>query len=191
MLLRIKHRSELFNKHGYQIRLALAQAAPIDPEDIQDIKPTNAGWALSARTLRAEETLLSTQGSWGPKFDLIIAEKNVQWHTYLVKDFPRTLTDWEGAPLDFNQVVSDEIQRQTQQTPIAWHISKADTLTDTRDVTLVIPFSEPVLGNFRLLGTSAFSFKLTKAPKITQCTNCLNYHVPTRCIAPEVCKNYG
>ncbi|CEJ95187.1 hypothetical protein VHEMI10684 [[Torrubiella] hemipterigena] len=111
ILLRIKHRSELFNKHGYQIRLALAQAAPIDPKDIQDIKPTNACWALSARTLRAQETLLSTQGSWGLKFDLIIAEKNVQWHTYLVKDFPRTLTDWEGAPLDFNQVVSDEIQR--------------------------------------------------------------------------------
>ncbi|CEJ95223.1 hypothetical protein VHEMI10717 [[Torrubiella] hemipterigena] len=191
ILLRIKHGSELFNKHGYQIRLALAQAASIDPKDIQDIKPTNTGWAITARTLKAEETLLSTQESWGPKFDLIIAEKNVQWHTYLVKNFPRTLTDWEGAPLDFDQVVSDEIHRQTRQTPIAWHISKADTLTDSRTVTLVISFSEPVLGNFRLLGTSAFSFKLTKAPKITQCTNCWNYHAPTRCIAPEICKNCG
>ncbi|CEJ95211.1 hypothetical protein VHEMI10706 [[Torrubiella] hemipterigena] len=161
--------------HAYQIRLALAHATSLPADDFQDIKPTNTGWSLTTRTNATEATLLETQAQWGPKIDLIIAEKNVQWHTYLVKEVPRVLNDWEGQPLDFEQIISDEIKRQTDQSPISWHVSKADEATNTPT----------------LLGTSAFLFKLTRAPKISQCKSCWNYHAPTRCTAPEICKNCG
>lgn len=191
ILLRLQPDSQFFTKHAYQIRLALAHATSLPADDFQDIKPTNTGWSLTTRTNASEATLLETQAQWGPKVDLIIAEKNIQWHTYLVKEVPRVLRDWEGQPLDFEQTISDEIKRQTDQSPISWHVSKADEATGTPIVTLVVSFSEPVASRFQLLGTSAFSFKLTRAPKISQCQSCWNYHAPTRCIAPEICKNCG
>jgi hypothetical protein len=49
VLLRLKSGSSFFEK-GLQIRLALKDKLAIASQDIQDIKPTNTGWAIVART---------------------------------------------------------------------------------------------------------------------------------------------
>ncbi|KAF5121125.1 hypothetical protein E5D57_013461 [Metarhizium anisopliae] len=76
VLLRLKSGSSFFEK-GLQIRLALKDKLAIASQDIQDIKPTNTGWAIVARNEKIQQLILEKQNEWGPCIDLDIAEKQI------------------------------------------------------------------------------------------------------------------
>ncbi|KAM3462859.1 hypothetical protein MY5147_009760, partial [Beauveria neobassiana] len=124
ILLRLKEGSSFFEKNSFQIRLALKEKLALDTRDIQDIKPTNTGWALSARNEEIQKRIIESQGVWGPSVDLDTAEKHVAWHTYLIKDFPSELRSYDDSILDFKQTIGEEIIAQTGQTPVQWRRSK-------------------------------------------------------------------
>ncbi|KID96614.1 reverse transcriptase, partial [Metarhizium majus ARSEF 297] len=190
VLLRLKSGSSFFEK-GLQIRLALKDKLAIASQDIQDIKPTNTGWAIVARNEKIQQLILEKQNEWGPCIDLDIAEKQIPWHTYLIKNFPKTLHSWDGTLLDFKETIEEEIEAQTGQKPERWHVSQKPNKEDPTKATLVISFLKPLNSNFRLLGQGSYSFKLTKPKKLSQCTHCWNFHPPTRCIATKVCVHCG
>ncbi|KID80961.1 hypothetical protein MGU_11637 [Metarhizium guizhouense ARSEF 977] len=190
VLLRLKSGSSFFEK-GLQIRLALKDKLAITSQDIQDIKPTNTGWAIVARNEKIQQLILEKQNEWGPCIDLDIAEKQIPWHTYLIKNFPKTLHSWDGTLLDFEETIEEEIEAQTGQKPERWHVSQKPNNEDPTKATLVISFLKPLNSNFRLLGQGSYSFKLTKPKKLSQCTHCWNFHPPTRCIATKVCVRCG
>ncbi|OAA58363.1 hypothetical protein LEL_10893 [Akanthomyces lecanii RCEF 1005] len=120
ILLRLKEGSSFFEKNNFQIRLALKEKLALDPQDIQDIKPTNTGWALVARNAEIQKKIIESQDAWGPSVDLDTAEKHVAWHTYLIKDFPSELRSYDDSILDFEKTIGEEIIAQTGQTPIRW-----------------------------------------------------------------------
>ncbi|OAQ57276.1 reverse transcriptase [Pochonia chlamydosporia 170] len=190
VLLRLKNGSSFFEK-GLQIRLALKDKLAIASHDIQDIKPTNTGWAIVARNEKIQQLILEKQNEWGPCIDLDIAEKQIPWHTYLIKNFPKTIHSWDGTLLDFETTIGEEIKAQTGQKPERWHVSQKPNNEDPTKATLVISFLKPLKSNFRLLGQGGYSFKLTKPKKLSQCTHCWNFHPPTRCIAAKVCVRCG
>lgn len=163
----------------------------LNDRDIENVKPTNTGWAVRARTDEIQELLIYTQKEWGPSVDLLIAEKNILWYTYKVKRFPKEILDWDGVPVDYNEAVEREVLRQTGQLLVAWHVSNNDLDNNPSEVSLMISFTDKLATNFSMLGTSEFSFELNRPKKIMQCNNCWNLHAPTRCVAAPVCKNCG
>ncbi|XWX00432.1 hypothetical protein V2A60_008452 [Cordyceps javanica] len=177
ILLRLKEGSSFFEKNNFQIRLALKEKLALDTQDIQDIKPTNTGWALLARNEEIQKKILESQGVWGPSVDLDTAEKHVEWHTYLIKDFPSVLRSYDDSILDFERTIGEEIVAQTGQTPVRWRRSSKPSPDPTK-TTLIISFDRPVRGNFRLLGLGAYSFLLTKPKRLVQCQNCWQFHPP-------------
>ena len=122
--------------------------------------------------------------------DLDTAEKQVTWYTYLIKDFPSELRSYDDSMLDFEKTISEEIIAQTGQKPIQWRRSGRPSHDPTK-TTLVISFDRPVHGNFRLLGLGAYSFRLTKPKRLTQCPNCWIFHPPVRCTATKTCRTCG
>lgn len=190
ILLRLKEGSSFFEKNSFQIRLALKEKLALDARDIQDIKPTNTGWALSARNEEIQKRIIESQGVWGPSVDLDTAEKHVAWHTYLIKDFPSELRSYDDSILDFEQTIGEEIIAQTGQTPVQWRRSSRPG-SDPTKTTLIISFDRPVRGNFRLLGLGAYSFRLTKPKRLMQCQNCWLFHPPVRCTATKTCRTCG
>ncbi|KAF1732488.1 hypothetical protein CRV24_006376 [Beauveria bassiana] len=190
ILLRLKEGSSFFEKNNFQIRLALKEKLALDPQDIQDIKPTNTGWALLARNGEIQRKIIESQGVWGPSMDLDTAEKHVEWHTYLIKDFPSELRSYDDSILDFEKTIGEEIIAQTGQTPVQWRRSSKPSPDPTK-TTLIISFDRPVRGNFRLLGLGAYSFLLTKPKRLVQCQNCWQFHPPVRCTATKTCRTCG
>ncbi|KGQ02481.1 Retrovirus-related Pol polyprotein from type-1 retrotransposable element R1 [Beauveria bassiana D1-5] len=190
ILLRLKEGSSFFEKNNFQIRLALKEKLALDPQDIQDIKPTNTGWALLARNGEIQRKIIESQGVWGPSMDLDTAEKHVEWHTYLIKDFPSEIRSYDDSILDFEKTIGEEIIAQTGQTPVQWRRSSKPSPDPTK-TTLIISFDRPVRGNFRLLGLGAYSFLLTKPKRLVQCQNCWQFHPPVRCTATKTCRTCG
>lgn len=190
ILLRLRDGSSFFEKNSYQIRLALNERLALNTQDIQDIKPTNTGWALLARNEEIQKKILDLQEEWGPSVDLDTAEKQVTWYTYLIKDFPSELRSYDDSVLDFEKIISEEIVAQTGQKPVLWRRSSRPSHDPTK-TTLVISFDKPVHANFRLLGLGAYSFRLTKPKRLTQCPNCWLFHPPVRCMATKTCRTCG
>ncbi|KAM3542854.1 hypothetical protein ARSEF1564_004235 [Beauveria bassiana] len=92
---------------------------------------------------------------WGPLVGLEIAEKDTEWHTYLIKNFPTTITSWDGTELDYKSTVEEAIKEQTGLHPIQWRSTDTGDPTTT---TLVIHFDQPLKSRFRLLGLGDLSF---------------------------------
>ncbi|KAM3448846.1 hypothetical protein NHJ6243_010060, partial [Beauveria neobassiana] len=142
ILLRLKEGSSFFEKNNFQIRLALKEKLALDTKDIQEIKPTNTGWALLARNEEIQRKIIESQGVWGPSVDLDTAEKHVAWHTYLIKEFPSELRSYDDSILDFEKTISEEIIAQTGQTPVRWRRSSKPSADPTK-TTLIISFDRP------------------------------------------------
>ncbi|KAJ3499128.1 hypothetical protein NLG97_g581 [Lecanicillium saksenae] len=190
VLLRLKEGSSFFEKTSFQIRLALNEKLALTTQDIQDIKPTNTGWALVARNEEIQKKIIEQQTEWGPSIDLHTAEKQVTWYTYLIKDFPSELRSYDDSILDFDKTIGEEIVAQTGQTPVQWRRSNKPSL-DPTTTTLIISFNQPIRGNFRLFGLGAYSFLLTKPKRLLQCQNCWLFHPPVRCTATKTCRTCG
>ncbi|KAM3463150.1 hypothetical protein MY5147_009717 [Beauveria neobassiana] len=190
ILLRLKEGSSFFEKQPYQIRSAIFEKLTLNAQDVQDITKINTGWSVVARNQEIQKKILESQEQWGPNVDLIIAEKQVTWFTYLIKDFPNELRSYDETVLDFNATISDEIVAQTGQTPVQWRRSSKPSIDSTK-TTLIISFDKPVRGNFRLLGLGAYSFLMTKPQRLVQCQNCWQFHSPVQCTATKTCRTCG
>ncbi|PQK18128.1 hypothetical protein BB8028_0012g00250 [Beauveria bassiana] len=186
VLIRLQKDSTFFDK-GLQIQLAIRDRLHLQLADVLNIKPTNTGFALLPRTAEIQQKILQNQQQWGPLVGLEIAEKDTEWHTYLIKNFPRTITSWDGTELDYKSTVEEAIKEQTGLHPIQWRSTDAGGPTTT----LVIHFDQPLKSRFRLLGLGDLSFQPTRPRRLTLCNTCWLYHPPTQCQKPKVCGNCG
>ncbi|KAM3450888.1 hypothetical protein NHJ6243_009716 [Beauveria neobassiana] len=78
--------------------------------DLLDMKETNTGFALTPSTIAIQQKILQNQQPQGPLVRLEVAEKDIKWHTYLIKNFPRTITSWDGTELDYKQTIEEAIK---------------------------------------------------------------------------------
>ncbi|KAJ6785853.1 hypothetical protein PWT90_08728 [Aphanocladium album] len=113
ILLRLKEGSSFFEKEPYQIRSAIFEKLKLGAKDVQNITKIPTGWSVVARNQEIQEKILESQGQWGPNVDLIVAEKQVTWFTYLIKDFLSELRLYDDTILDFSATLSEEIVAQT------------------------------------------------------------------------------
>ncbi|KAM0670910.1 hypothetical protein ACQRIU_001305 [Beauveria bassiana] len=109
VLIRLQKDSTIFDK-GLQIQLAIRDRLHLQLADVLNIKPTNTGFALLLRTAEIQQKILQNQQQWGLLVRLEIAEKDTKWHTYLIKNFPRTITSWDGTELDYKSTVEEAIK---------------------------------------------------------------------------------
>ncbi|EJP61521.1 uncharacterized protein BBA_09545 [Beauveria bassiana ARSEF 2860] len=100
VLIRLRKDSKFFDK-SLQIQLAIRDKLHLQLADLLDMKETNTGFALTPSTIAIQQKILQNQQLWGPLVGLEIAEKDIEWHTYLIKNFPRTITSWDGTELDY------------------------------------------------------------------------------------------
>ncbi|KAH8715452.1 hypothetical protein HC256_004271 [Beauveria bassiana] len=103
--------------------------------------------------LPIQQKILQNQQLWGPLVGLEVAEKDIEWRTYLIKNFPRTITSWDGTELDYKQTIEEAIKEQTGLHPVRWRSTETDNLTTT----LIIHFDQPLKSRFRLLGLGDLS----------------------------------
>ncbi|KAL7783444.1 hypothetical protein V8C37DRAFT_414796 [Trichoderma ceciliae] len=186
VLIRLRKDSTFFDK-GLQIQLAIRDKLHLQLADVLNIKQTNTGFAILPRTTEIQQKILQNQQQWGPLVGLEIAEKDTEWHTYLIKNFPRTITSWDGTELDYKSTVEEAIKEQTGLRPVQWR----STDTGTPTPTLVIHFDQPLKSRFRLLGLGDLSFQLTRPRRLMLCETCWLFHPPTQCQKPKVCGNCG
>ena len=189
VMIRLQEGSSFFEK-GLQIQLAIKDKLQLPLRDIPEIKQTNTGWALNARTVEIQENIIQKQQLWGPLVDLAVAEKQIEWHSYLIKNFPTAITSWDGSTLDFEETVLTAVKEQTGLQPVHWRQSNSTTQSDST-TTLIIAFNQPLKSRFRLLGLGDLSIKLTKSRTINQCQNCWSYHPPSACRTAQRCENCG
>ncbi|KAG8408079.1 hypothetical protein J3459_018114 [Metarhizium acridum] len=60
----------------------------------------------------------------------------LEWHTYLTKNFPKTLHSWDGTVLNFEATVEEETVAQTGQKPERRHVSQKPNDGDPTKATL-------------------------------------------------------
>ncbi|OAA53177.1 hypothetical protein LEL_11028 [Akanthomyces lecanii RCEF 1005] len=186
VLIRLRKDSTFFDK-GLQIQLAIRDKLHLKLADLPDIKETNTGFALTPCTVEIQQKILQNQQLWGPLVGLEIAEKDIEWHTYLIKNFPSTITSWDGTELDYESTVEEAIKEQTGLHPVQWR----STETGSPLTTLVIHFDQPLKSRFRLLGLGDLSLQPTRPPRLTLCDTCWIFHTQTNCQKPQVCGNCG
>ncbi|KAK3175379.1 hypothetical protein K4F52_010313, partial [Lecanicillium sp. MT-2017a] len=86
-------------EQGLKIRLAIRDKLRIPLLDIPHIKQTNTGWALTTRTEEIQQHVIREQQLWGACCGIQAAEKETEWHSYLIRDFPTTIPSWDGSTL--------------------------------------------------------------------------------------------
>lgn len=184
ILIRLQEGSEFFDK-GLQIQFAIRDKLHLQLADLLDIKETNTGFALTPRTVEIQQKILQQQQLWGPLVGLEIAEKDIKWHTYLIKNFPRTIASWDGTELDYKTTVEEAIKQQTGLHPVRWR----STDTEGPTTTLVIHFDQTLKSRFRLLNCGDLSIHRTGSRRLALCETCWLYHPPTHCQKQMVCGN--
>ncbi len=100
-----------------------------------------------ARNKKIQKKILEPQEHCGPNVDLTIAEKQVAWFTYLIKDFVSELRSYDKTIVNFNATISAEIVAQTGKIPLQWRRSIKPS-SDPTKTTLIISFDKPVWGTF-------------------------------------------
>ena len=175
-------------EQGLKIQFAIRDKLGIPLSDIPRIKQTNTGWALTTRTEEIQQLVIQEQQLWGPCVKIEAAEKETEWHSYLIKDFPTSITSWDGSTLPFEQTIETAIKEQTGLQPVQWRQS-AKTEPSDATTTLIISFEQPLKSKFRLLGLGELSFELTNRKTIQQCHNCWAFHTPHACRNAQRCGN--
>ena len=63
---------------------------------------TATGWAVHTADQATQHKIISQQAEWAPAMGAIKAEVRELWHSYIIHDCPRMISDWHGKPLDYN-----------------------------------------------------------------------------------------
>lgn len=175
-------------EQGLKIQFAIRDKLGIPLSDIPRIKQTNTGWALTTRTEDIQQRVIQEQQLWGPCVKIQAAEKETEWHSYLIKNFPTSITSWDGSTLPYEQTIERAIIDQTGLQPVQWRQS-AKTKPSDATTTLIISFEQQLESKFRLLGLGELSFELTHRKTIQQCHNCWAFHTPHACRNAQRCGN--
>ncbi|TXB96941.1 hypothetical protein FocTR4_00012214, partial [Fusarium oxysporum f. sp. cubense] len=112
-----------------------------------------------------------------------------EWHTYVVLDFPRRLTDFRGNEVDSDSVVSDEIETQTGLKPV--DICTGRQFSDNPlTKTLLVSFLKPTKRFWSLFGSRAARL-INKNDLPKQCEMCWGYYFACSCHRQPVCQRCG
>jgi hypothetical protein len=74
--------------------------------------------AIQTTDPEIRDFLVEKQAEWAADSRTTTAKTNKKWFAYVVADFPRGLTDFNGNKLDSGSVVNDEIEIQTGLKPV-------------------------------------------------------------------------
>ncbi|KAL9561821.1 hypothetical protein ACKAV7_014083 [Fusarium commune] len=124
-------------------------------DKIRQVFQVRSGWAILTADSETRDFLVEKQAEWAAKLGATAVETNKEWHTYVVSDFPRRLTDFRGNKVDSNSVISDEIEIQTGLKPV--DIRTGRQLSDNPlTKTLLVSFLKPTKKRFwSLFGSRA------------------------------------
>ncbi|KAG7403959.1 hypothetical protein Forpi1262_v018619 [Fusarium oxysporum f. sp. raphani] len=175
---------------GYAIRTLIREKLGTVSDKIRQVFQVRSGWAVLAADPETRDYLVEKQAEWAAELGATAVETNKEWHTYVVSDFPRRLTDFRGNEVDSDSVVSDEIEIQTGLKPADIRTGRQfsdNPLTKT----LLVSFLKPTKKRFWSLFGSQAARLIDKTDIPKQCETCWGYHFARRCQRQPVCKRCG
>ncbi|KID59265.1 reverse transcriptase, partial [Metarhizium hybridum] len=178
------------NHIGYAIRAHVASKTGIELNRIPQVFQVKTGWAIRATDKLTRDLLVERQTEWAADLGATAVESSQKWHTYIVDNCPRRLTDLYGNELNYDAAARDEINHQTGLTPVSVRVPRRDNDQHPYK-TLVIPFLEPTKRPWSLFGTSRLARLIERTNPPKQCENCWDYHTRHACNRQTRCKRCG
>ncbi|KJZ70474.1 hypothetical protein HIM_10146 [Hirsutella minnesotensis 3608] len=174
----------------YAIRTHVAAKVGIDIPRIPAAVPVNTGWAVQALDATTRDLLVERQADWFVDLGAAAVEISQKWHSYVVAECPRRLTDLRGIEINYEEAVREEIVCQTGLTPVSIRTSRHDS-GQMPTQTLVISFLESTTKPWRLFGTSRLARHMDKPSIPKQCDKCWDFHARHNCDRLPCCQRCG
>ncbi|RKK55869.1 hypothetical protein BFJ69_g17692, partial [Fusarium oxysporum] len=175
---------------SYAIRTLIQEKLGTVSDKIRQVFQVRSGWAILTADSETRDFLVENQAEWAAELGATAVETNKEWHTYVVSDFPRRLTDFRGNKVDSDSVVSDEIEIQTGLKPV--DIRTGRQLSDNPlTKTLLVSFLKPTKKRFWSLFGSRAARLIDKTDVPKQCETCWGYHFARNCHRQPVCQRCG
>ena len=178
------------NHIGYAIRAHVASKTGLESNKIPQVIQVNSGWAILAADKTTRDLLVERQAEWANDLGATAVETSQKWHTYVVNNCPRRLSDLYGNEIDYDTVVRDEINHQTGLTPVSVRVPRRDN-EQLPYKTLIISFLEPTKRPWSLFGTSRPARLIENSNPPRQCENCWDFHTRHACNRQTRCKRCG
>ncbi|KAM4058239.1 endonuclease-reverse transcriptase domain-containing protein [Hirsutella rhossiliensis] len=178
------------NHERYAIRTHIAARVGIDLRRIPAAFPVNTGWAIQASDVATRDLLVQRQAEWAADLEAAAVEISQKWHSYVVADCPRRLTDLRGVVINYEEAVKEEIACQTGLKPISIRLSRHDS-GDMPTQTLIVSFLEPTRRPWRLFGASRLARYIDKPSIPSQCDKCWDFHARHSCDRMARCRRCG
>jgi hypothetical protein len=136
------------------------------------------------------EKILVAHGEICNRLKILRVERPEKWVTYTVAEMPTQIYTVDGAAMNLDMVMADEVKSQTGLDPVSFRRSRHfDPATSTK-CTWMISFLEPV-APFRLFGESRPARVILKQTPPIQCTRCFEWHGKRTCDRPVHCLHCG
>ncbi|CZR45033.1 uncharacterized protein FPRO_14799 [Fusarium proliferatum ET1] len=175
---------------GYAIRTLIREKLGTVSDKVRQVFQVRSGWAVLTADHETRDFLVEKQAEWAAELGATAVETNKEWHTYVVSDFPRRLTDFRGNEVDSDSVVSDEIEIQTGLKPV--DIRPGRQFSDNPlTKTLLVSFLKPTKKRFWSLFGSRAARLVDKSDVPKQCETCWGYHFTRKCHRQPVCQRCG
>ncbi|KJZ69179.1 hypothetical protein HIM_11432 [Hirsutella minnesotensis 3608] len=178
------------NHERYAIRTHIAVRVGIDLRRIPAAFPVNTGWAIQTSDAATRDFLVQRQAAWAVDLEAAAVEISQKWHSYVVADCPRRLTDLRGVEINYEEAVKEEITCQTGLKPISIRPSRHDS-GDMPTQTLIVSFLEPTRRPWRLFGASRLARYIDKPSIPSQCDKCWDFHARHSCDRTARCRRCG
>ncbi|KJZ69944.1 hypothetical protein HIM_10667 [Hirsutella minnesotensis 3608] len=178
------------NHERYAIRTHIAVRVGIDLRRIPAAFPVNTGWAIQTSDAATRDFLVQRQAAWAVDLEAAAVEISQKWHSYVVADCPRRLTDLRGVEIHYEEAVKEEITCQTGLKPISIRPSRHDS-GDMPTQTLIVSFLEPTQRPWRLFGASRLARYIDKPSIPSQCDKCRDFHARHSCDRTARCRRCG
>ncbi|KJZ68809.1 hypothetical protein HIM_11802 [Hirsutella minnesotensis 3608] len=174
----------------YAIRTHIAARVGMDLRRVPAAFPVNTGWAIQTSDAATRDLLVQRQADWASELGARLVEVSQKWHSYVVADCPRRLTDLRGIEVNYDQAVREEIICQTGLEPISIRTSRHDS-GNMPHQTLIVSFLEPTSRPWRLFGASRLARYIDKPIIPSQCDNCWDFHARHSCSRTARCRRCG
>ncbi|KID81211.1 Endonuclease/exonuclease/phosphatase [Metarhizium guizhouense ARSEF 977] len=190
VFIRLNEDSLSWDRESYAIRTYIAGRLGIELGRVPQASRTKTGWAVRTADLTTRDLLIQRQSDWIDELGAIKAEASQKWYTYIVDDCPRHLYDLQGQPVDQEAATLEEITSQTGLEPVSVRPTRSDS-DQLPTKSLLVSFLEPTKRRWRLFGCSRLARPIIKAPLLSQCENCWDYHSKYGCNREAHCKRCG
>ncbi len=178
------------NHERYAIRTHIAARLGIDLRRIPAAFPVNTGWAVQTSDVATRDLLIQRHAEWAAELEAAAVEMSQKWHSYVVADCPRRLTDLRGVEINYEEAVKEEIICQTGLKPVSVRPSRHDS-SDMPTQTLIVSFLDPTQRPWRLFGSSRLARYIDKPSIPSQCDRCWDYHARHSCDRTARCRRCG